>query len=389
MFKKTCLYGVAAIALSLIAVPAYAQTAPLTATTPPASKPAASAPSTSAAPSTSGGTVDFSGSSTTPTALENMAANAVAATDSMIDGLSGNGSLSPDEKNNTVTSDDGAFYEPADSSKPRWYDDNGNPFSEKYYEREPGGVLLALQRDPSLPVGHFVLFMSATNNFVGCVKIINPKHSTEFDENGIMTIKMEKFIIDKRDMPRYPHYECNTAPQEAGVHINLSKELLQDNNVKKIKFKTGKSSENYLVKITDDYIQLTPETRRNPQDISNRFRPLEVNGVATTMKLWFYPENTVILTADGTAKDITLESRLMDLARSKGLTPLDDVMPDHANFRKQPNRYYFVDKNDRYKVGNGELFDYIQVDTMKFGLEADEPIKKNVAVFISKPGQYD
>ncbi len=388
MFKKTCLYSVAAIALSLVAAPVYAQTAGLTATT-PAAKPAASAPATPAAPSSSGGAVDFSGSSTTPTAMENMAADAVAETDDMIGNLSGEVPASSGPTGNEVSSDNGVSYEASDTGKPRWYDDNGTPFSDKYYELDAGGVMLALQRDPSLPVGHFVLFMSATKSFASCLKIINPKHSTEFDEGGTMTIKMEKFTVDARDMPRYPHYECNTTPQQAAVHINLSKELLQDNNVKKIKFKTGKSSENYLVKITDDYIQLTPETRRNPQDRSNRFRPLQVNGVANTLKLWFYPENTVILTADGTAKDITLENRLIDLARSKGLTPLDDEMADHANFRRQPNQYYFVDKNGRYKVGNGELFDYIQADAMKFGLEADEPIKKNVAVFIRKPGQYD
>lgn len=352
MFKKTCLYGVAAIALSLVAVPAYAQTAPSTATPPPP-------------PAAESGAAE---------AFEDLAADTAAAED-----MAGAEEKAADAPSSAA----------ADPGKPRWYDDNGNPFNNKYYEREPGDVLLALQRDPTLPVGHFVLFMSATNSFVGCLKIINPKHSTEFDENGTMTIKMEKYIIDARDMPRYAHYECNTAPQEAVVRINLSKELLRENNVKKIKFRTGKTSEFFLVKLTDNYVQLTPESRHHPQSCCNRFRPLEVNGVATTMKLWFYPENTVILTADGTDKDITLENRLMELARSKGLTPLADIMPDHVNFRKQPNRYYFVDKNGRYKPGNGELFDYIQTDAMKFGLEADEPVKKNVAVFIRKPGQYD
>ncbi len=377
MLKKTCLYGVAAIALSLVAAPVYAQTAPLTATTPAAS-PSTSAPATPAAPSATGGAVDFSGSSTTPTSLEDMAADAATETDDMVGTLT--------ETKSTLRAEAPV---PADSNKKRWYDDNGNPFNQKYYEAEADGVLLALQRDKNLPYGHFVLHLSATQSFVSCVKIINPKHSTEFDENGTMTIKVEKYIIDARDMPRNPHYECNTAPQQAGASINLSKELLQENNVKKVKFKVGKSSETFLVKLTDSYIQLTPDNNRNPQSCCNRFRPLEVNGVANTLKFWFYPENTVILTADGTDKDITLESRLMELARSKGLTPLDEVMPDHVNFRKQPNRYYFVDKAGRYKVGNGELFDYIQADAMKFGLEADEPIKKNIAVFIRKPGQYD
>lgn len=338
MFKKTCLCGIAALTLCLAQLPAQAQT------------------------------TDATDSAAAP-AIE---------TDS-----SGKTSPAADD----IASDETS--QPQSTPKSGWYDDNGTPFSDKYYQREPGDVLLALQRDPGLPVGHFVLFMSTSGSYSGCQKIIPPQYSTQFDESGTMSVMLGKLTVDKRDMPRYAHYECSTAPQEAIVRINLSKELLQENNVRKIKFKTGKTSESYLVKIIDDYIQLTPETRRDPQDLGNRFRPLQVNGVATTMKLWFYPEHTVILTADGTAKDITLENRLMDLARSKGLTPLDDVMPDHVNFRKQPGRYYFVDKNGRYNPGNGELFDYIQADAMKFGLEADEPVKKNVAVFIRKPGQYD
>lgn len=357
MFKKTCLYGVAAIALSLIAVPAHAQTASLGATT--------------------------------TSAMGSMTTDSITETDDLMGALSSDNPATRGSTGNEISSNDGESYAPTNANNPRWYDDNGIPFDHKYYEMEASDITLALQRGSNLPAGHFVLFMSATNSFASCIKITNPKYSTTFDESGTMTIAMGKFTIDARDMPRYPHYECNTAPQQAAVYVNLSQQLLQDNGVKKIKFKAGKSSENYLVKITDDYIQLTPETRRDPKDVSNRFRPLEVNGVATTMKHWFYPENTVILTAVGTAKDVTLESRLMELARSKGLTPLSETMPDHAHFRKQPDHYYFIDKQGRYKAGNGELFDYIQADAMKFGLEADEPVKKNVAVFIRKPGQYD
>lgn len=396
MFKKTSLYGVTALALSFAALPAtitvspaHAQTASYTATTKsetsaPASAPAPSTSSSSgtssqAAKTSGSGVFDFSDSPSSPTALEDLAADTLEETDQMIESLSG--TPQPTERAEPKSS--------SDDSKIRWYDDNGTPYSPEYYEWEPGAFLLALQRDPQLPPGHFKLYMSATKSFVSCLKILNAKHSTEFNPSGLMTIKVEKFTVDGRDMPRYPHYQCNTTPQQPSVTVNLSKELLEENNVKKIRFKAGKSAETYLVKVTDNYIQLTPENRRYPQDIANRFRPMEVNGVNTTMKLWFYPENTVILTADGTDKDITLENRLYDLARSKGLTPLNEVVPEHDTFRKAPGQHYFVDKMGRYKVGNGELFDYIQADAMKFGLEADEPVKKNVAVFIRKPGQYD
>ncbi len=338
MFKKTCFYGAAALVLNLAAIPAQAQT------------------------TLSNDTTEFLSGDIAP-----------------IKGPTGN----------QISADDGVSYAPADPNKPRWYDDNGIPFSDKYYEMEASGVTMALQRGADLPPGHFVLSMSAVKTFSSCVKIVNPRYATSFDDNGTMTISMGKFIVDARDMPRYAHYECNGTPQRASVNVNMSKELLQDNNVKKIKLKTGQSSENYTVKITNDFIQLLPETRRNPKDINNRFRPMQASGVENALKLWFYPENTVILSADGSGKDLTLEKSLMDLARSKGLTPLTETMPEHASFRKQANHYYFIDKQGRYKAGNGTLFDYIQADAMRYGLEADEPIKKNVAVFIRKPGIYD
>lgn len=271
--------------------------------------------------------------------------------------------------------------------KPKYYDDYGNPYNTyDYYEVQPNYVLIALQRDPRLPNDHFVLSMIVGNSFTSCAKVLNPKHSTEF-MNDTMVVKVDKFSIDTRDMPKYAHYECNNAPQQPIANVSLSKQLLQDNGVKKIKFKTDKASVTYNVKMTDEYVQLVSDSRIAPDRL--RFQPLWVDGVSNTLKYWFYPENTVILSMDGASKDLALESSLKELARSKGLTPLDDMFPDHKHYRKKANMYYFVDKEGRYKNVSNELFDYVQADAMKYGLEADEPIKKNVAVFIRKPGQYE
>ncbi len=273
------------------------------------------------------------------------------------------------------------------NNKPSYYDVYGNPYNTwKYYEVQPDNVLIALQRDTELPAGHFILHMSVGKSFVSCTKILNPKYSVKF-ENEIMFVDIEKFAIDERDMPRYPHYECNTAPKEPMARVNLSKDQLKEHNVKQVKFRTDKTTVKYNVKMTDDYIQLIPDSRVPPD--RNRFRPLDVDGVTNPLKFWFYPEGTVILSADGASKDITIESKLTELAQSKGLTPLDEVIPDHAHYRKKPDRFYFVDKEKRYTSSEDGLFDYIQTDAMKYGLEADEPIKKNLAVFIRKPGRYD
>ena len=276
---------------------------------------------------------------------------------------------------------------PYNDNKPKYYDDYGNPYNTyDYFEAQPGIVQVALQRDPHLPAGHFVLSMIAGNSFVSCLKVQNPKVTTEF-VGGSMNIKLDKFAVDMRDMPQYAHYECNNAPQQPIANVNLSREQFLDNNVKKIKFRTDKATVTYNVKMTDEYVQLISESR-NPPD-RQRFVPLFVDGVSNTLKFWFYPENTVILSMVGASKDVALESRLMEMARSKGLTPLNEIFPDHKNYRTKPDLYYFVDKEGRYKNVNNELFDYVQADAMKFGLEADEPVKKDVAVFIRKPGQYD
>lgn len=362
MLMKTSFYGLVAVLLCSVFHPAMAQTP---AAPEPVAPPAAEQPPAPFAVPT-----DFEAAATPDTPAEET--------------TSAEAKDTPAEKDDVVTD------KPLETSwgKRSYYDQYGNPYSSKYHESEAGGILIALQRDPELPAGNFVLFLSMAKSYVGCTKVMPPKYSTEF-VGDTMIVKIEKAIIDQRDMPRYAHYECNSAPKEPSISINLNKQLLEDHQVKKIKFRQDKTSETFKVKMTDDYIQLTPEARRDPNSLLNRFRPLNVDSATNPLKFWFYPEGTVILSADGASKDITIESKLIELARSKGLTPLNDIIPDHAHYRKKSDRFYFVDKQNRYNASEDGLFDYIQTDAMKYGLEADEPIKKNLAVFIRKPGRYD
>ena len=202
-----------------------------------------------------------------------------------------------------------------------------------------------------------------------------------------MEITLGRRTIDKRNMPRYAHFECNLSLQESRATLIMGKDLLRDNGVKRIRFRAPGTVENFDVKWTEEYIQLVPSYGKNPAVM--RFQAREVSGIRNPLKLWFYPENTVILKAEGASKDVVLAGRMEELAKRLGLQPLATVMPNHQSTHKLPEEFYFIDTKGHYPNAKGELLDYIQADVMKYGLEADEPAQKSVAVFIRKPGQYD
>ena len=202
-----------------------------------------------------------------------------------------------------------------------------------------------------------------------------------------MEITMGARTTDERNMPQYAHFECNLAEQESAANIILSKQLLRDNNVKRIRFRAPGTVELFEVKMDDNYIQLVPANNRKPSTM--RFRARKINDINNPLKFWFYPENTVILSAEGMDKDVVLAGRVTELAARLGLAPLETTMPTHKSTHKTGSGLYFVDTKSHYANAKGDLLDYVQADYMKYGLDADEPAQKSVAVFIRKPGQYD
>ena len=271
-------------------------------------------------------------------------------------------------------------------NKPAHYDPDGVPYDEKYFEEGYTGVSLALARDPALPPDQFRMNLSVSQAGTGCMKLNNPGYSTKFI-SGTMEITMGARTTDERNMPQYAHFECNLAEQESAASIVLGKQLLQENGVKKIRFRAPGSIENFEVKMGDNYIQLLPANNRAPDTM--RFKARKITDIANPLKLWFYPENTVILTAEGADKDVVLAGRIKEMAARFGLEPLETIIPSHKSTHRNINGFYFIDTKGQYKDAKGDLLDYAQADIMKYGLDADEPAQKNVAVFIRKPGQYD
>lgn len=349
MFMKTSLYSLAALALCFIFAPAQAQS--------PFDAPPPAAPATAPADAE-------------PPA-ESAAEEPVPATEEapVSTGL-------PETATTIVPP----------SNKPSFYDPEGTPYSKDYFEDNFEGIRLALQHDPSRIPGQFNLHISVSQPSTSCIKFSNPSYTTTMTA-GTMEVVLGKRTVDKRNMPRYAHFECDLQTQESAADLPLSKELIRDNNISKIRFRGQGIIENYDVKLTDEFVQLTPSQNKDPALM--RFTVREVTNLINPLRLWFYPENTVILTAEGAHDDVVLAGELKSLAQRLGLEPLETMMPNFKSPRKKPDGFYFVDTKGRYPNANGELLDYVQADVMKFGLEADEPAKENIAVFIRKPGQYD
>jgi len=266
------------------------------------------------------------------------------------------------------------------------YDSSGEPFTSKYFKRTPSSVSMSLQRRADLPIGFFVLHITASEEISSCAKYGKMADQLEFKE-GFVEINIGDYTVDMRDLPQYAHYQCDTKPQQPYTDIVLNKDLLRDKKIERIRFRKPSGIESYKVTINDSFILLTPEVGKSSTCLG--CKPAKNANSSNPLRFWFYPEGTVILSADNAGKDLVLSEQIKTLAESRGLVPLTSVMPHHVPPRSTQDALYFIDKKGEFSEAKGELLDYVQVDTMKFGLEADEPAKKDVGVFIRKPGQYD
>lgn len=266
------------------------------------------------------------------------------------------------------------------------YDSSGEPFTSKYFKRTPCSVSMSLQRRDDLPTGFFVMHITAAEEVSSCAKYGKMEDHLEFKEK-LLDISIGDYTVDMRDLPQYAHYQCDTKPQQPYTDIVLNKDVLREKKIERMRFRMATGTETYNVKINDNSILLTPEMAKPAACL--KCKPAQVANSSNPLRFWFYPEGTVILSADNAGKDLVLSEQIKTLAESRGLVPLTSVMPHHVPPRSTQDALYFIDKKGEFSEAKGELLDYVQVDTMKFGLEADEPAKKDVGVFIRKPGQYD
>ncbi len=268
-----------------------------------------------------------------------------------------------------------------------YYDSNGEPYSEKYYPQKPGPLNIALTRAPGLDAKSFMVRISVTQPLTTCAKLGKIATSTDFMA-AALNIKIEDYIVDMRDMPQHPEYECNRAGQQPYAEIVLNADMLKEKGTKQIKFKTSNGMEAYDIALTDHYAQLFPAKKQDPATM--RLKAQQVAYSKNPLKYWFYPAGTYILYAPDSSKGVDLRQEMDDFAKGRGLQPLENVIEGFKSPLKLNNAYYYVDGNggaDRFE--EGQKIGTVQTDIVVYGLEGDEMEHKNFAVYARKPGQYE
>ncbi|MFN3827999.1 MAG: hypothetical protein ACK4NR_10300 [Micavibrio sp.] len=286
-------------------------------------------------------------------------------------------------------------------------DDQGVPYSADYYRQSLKLVDITLQNREGLLPGQFVVHAFEHTAFTsGCAKLSNIPVTVEYVANFVR-ITYDDYVVDMRDQDGNGT-TCNKPIVPPSADVVLDRAVLEEKGIEKIRFVYRNSPCEMDIEVTDHMARLWPSYADDP-DMENlpdgiNIGTLKSSGYLSAIHgpvvdsvslggygastIWFYPENTVILyvpNADSNKANPAIKSKLDALAATRGLSPLEDSIPEFKSPLNDKNAYYYVAKGDRYSQAKGDLLDYIELDTMKYGLEGDEPAKKQMAVYVRKP----
>ncbi len=270
-------------------------------------------------------------------------------------------------------------------------DPDGTPYSTKYYRKKPDTMNISLARVPGGAWGDFVLRVVSDYGMSGCPKISNIGYSSEL-QGGTVAVVIGDYSLDMRDLPSAPQYQCASRQFYPTAEIPLNATALASNNINQVRFEIpGPRFEVYDLKQGDDYVQLTPGPLLSPRP---KIHPLQNEYVKNSLKLWLYPEKTVILKVGGVDDTVTdVKKAVQELAESKGMTPLESVIKDFKSPLADPNSFYYVD-NRSAVTGDAKAMDGVQVGTVSVSsvvqtIDGGQTVNRTVAVFAHTPGAYE
>lgn len=262
-------------------------------------------------------------------------------------------------------------------------DGDGVAYSSEYRREPLRSVNITLTRGNDLMPGQFVVHAEEGGAYSsGCAKLSNIPVTVEYIANFIR-LTYDRYILDTREQLKGTGTTCNTPMPPPVADVVLDRAVLAEKGIQKIRFMYDGQPIEADLELTEHRIRLWPSlSRESIPDIQIG------NLKSKPSTVWFYPENTVILSVPGAKTEqeqAVLKEKLSALATGRGLSPLEDHIPDFKSPLKDKTSFYYVANGDRYSQAQGELLDYITVDAVKYGLEADEPIQKSLAVHVRKP----
>ena len=205
------------------------------------------------------------------------------------------------------------------------------PHDYRLYFVRPAG------KSSNAPEHQAILRMTAPVEINGCMIITPPEYEGNV-RGTTLYIELEKFMVDIDTSARYAHYECDPTPRPVSVDITLDARQLMQDGVKEINFRGTAISDTYTVEASAEKITLLPKSSLifQPFDLPNRYDPLTH---------WFYPKNTLILFAPGAESGDGLRQKIIALAATAGMQPLETVLDGFISPLKNPDFVYVVDQS--------------------------------------------
>lgn len=274
-----------------------------------------------------------------------------------------------------------------------------NPYDRKYRPRPElqtsgrrplvGEADLAPEiiRTPGNREGDFALRLVAGKTVTGCLKKENQSLSITKD-NGTMTIKMTggQISTDQKNV-QYSQYQCDVKKGVSATDIPLNREELIAEEIKIITVQSENTSSLFRLKL-----DITPERIIFTEDkgLGAVKRPSAADTIFE-QTFWFFPPGTKILHSNAKDTAGTRDAMIRTLARSKGLTPLEELLPDFTAPASAHGKIYVVDEKGLFKNDTNEpvLLGEIEQTEPFFGPEGpyERLIKKQVT--LENPGLYD
>ncbi len=267
-------------------------------------------------------------------------------------------------------------------------DQDGTPYSSKYYRQNVGVLTLSLQRpvsgegDP----GDFVLRLAGEYGVSGCPKISPLSYSMEM-QGGTVVVKLGDYTVDLRNLPQAPEYQCPRVPRYPSAEMVLNARMLAADGVNQVRFESPGRFDYYDIKQGEGFIQLVPGPLQTPK---SKIRPLQSDYTKNALKLWFYPSGTLVLKVDGSDDDGSLAKAVADFAAQQKLVPLETVLKGFTSPLADPYSFYYVDQSNTLShqpgIENGVSVGTINLSTKVEGYDGEETVNRPVTVVAHTPG---
>lgn len=233
----------------------------------------------------------------------------------------------------------------------------------------------------------FILRLSSQYAMTGCARTGKIPYTINFIASRMKIDAGEPVLRVQNNL----NQSCKKTSFYPSADIILSPAMLKEKGIETIEFGIANNITSYDIKVTENSVALAPS--KDGPNTGSRYRPMPMDSIVDPMKLWFYPAGTVVLKAGVTDDTPNLSEQVAAVAASRGLVPLESVMPEFNSPLADPDSFYYVDKSGRLsnQLGMEESVSVgtIDIPVTVYGAEENITTTHAVQVFAHSPGAYE